>query len=124
MVLSRRRSCVIAITQRSMRSFASHNHAAPCISDAQAWLALPNLLLDADCRAKYRLDDFRTTALLGLRSALTQASTAKSPLALSDLAHDWQALCDWRTGLAPRARPCWLYWILRRHVPPCLTANL
>ena len=44
--------------------------------DAQAWLALSNLLLDADCRAKYRLDDFRTTALLGLRSALTEVSTA------------------------------------------------
>ena len=37
-------------------------------------MALANLLLDADCRAKYRLDDFRISALLGLRPALTQVS--------------------------------------------------
>ena len=39
---------------------------------AQAWMALANLLLDAGCRAKYDLDDFRSDALLGLRAALSE----------------------------------------------------
>ena len=46
---------------------------------AQAWMALSNLLLDAGCRAKYDLDDFRVETLLNLRPSLSGVSLRELP---------------------------------------------
>ncbi|GAQ87507.1 hypothetical protein KFL_003580010 [Klebsormidium nitens] len=52
--------------------------------DAQAWLAVTNLLVEPGCRAKYRFDDFRRDVVLKLKPRLTPALHDQLPV-LRDL---------------------------------------
>jgi hypothetical protein len=70
------------------------------MSRLQVWLALNNLVVDPNCRAKYNLDDFRKETLMGLKRFMNQLLIDQLPVltdlqrVLDELAFNYQPNLD------------------------------